>query len=92
MYALIIHFEIPDSKIHEFDVFSKQLKGWPVYGQYYGISGNPLKRFVLIKNWSSKLEMNSDLKSPVYENLMGAINVLGRPISKEVLETCKQLN
>ena len=92
MYALIIHFEILDSKIHEFDVFSRRLREWPVYAQHHSIPSTSLKQFVLIKNWTSEQEMKSDLNSSIYDNLLGAINVLGNKLSSELLETCNQLN
>ena len=94
MYALIIRFEIPDTKIHEFNVFTSKLKEWPLYGQYHGGSSNAFKEFVVIKNWSSRLELKSDLNGRIYENLLAAINVLGRNVSQDLLETLEtsQLN
>jgi hypothetical protein len=89
MYMLVLRFQIPNSKLHEFNLALERLVKWPVYTLYNNHRNISHKVFELLRKWESKALMEKDLNSPEYENLMGAIKVLGEINESNIYKTKK---
>ncbi len=84
MYFLTLSFEIPNAKLHEFNLATNHLINWPIYS-LHNTEGKALKKDLLVfRKWADENEMNADTKSHRYENLIGAIKVLGKINSYEI--------
>lgn len=77
MYLLYIRFQIPNSKLYEFNLAIKRLIKWPVYAEQISDSESNWKSFEIFRNYSTKEVMEKELNGAVYENLMGLVKVLG---------------
>ncbi|MBT8291778.1 MAG: hypothetical protein KJN70_00770, partial [Eudoraea sp.] len=77
MYLLLLRFEIPKKKLYEFNLALGRLVKWPVYTLHTTESNEKGKIFEFIRNWDSKEEMQKDLESQIFTNLMGVVKVLG---------------
>jgi hypothetical protein len=77
MYFLTLSFEIPNAKLHEFNSATDHLKNWPIYSLHNTEVKELKKGFLVFRKWDDENEMNRDTKSHLYENLIGAIKVLG---------------
>ena len=78
MFFLKLSFEIPNAKLHEFNLATDHLINWPIYSTHNPKGTELKKEFLVIRTWADKNEMNTDTKSHLYENLIGAIKVLGK--------------
>ena len=87
MYMLVLRFQIPNSKLHEFNLALERLVKWPVYTLYTDHRNMGHKIFELLRKWESKAFMEKELNSPEYENLMGAIKVLGEIKESNIYNT-----
>jgi hypothetical protein len=87
MYMLFLRFDIPKDKLYEFDLAIGRLVKWPVYSLYSSRPDDSKKSFEFIKEWTDKVDMQKDLDSPIFTNLMGAIKVLGFLNQFRVYET-----
>ena len=78
MYFLTLSFEIPNAKLHEFNLATNHLINWSIYS-LHNTDGKELKKDLLVfRKWENESEMNSDIRNHMYENLIGAIKVLGK--------------
>ena len=77
MYLLFMRFKIPKNKLYEFDLALGRLVKWPVYTLHTTLNNDDGKTFEFIRNWDNKEEMQKDLKSQIFTNLMGVVKVLG---------------
>jgi len=77
MYLLIILFEIPNNKLHEFNLALERLIKWPVYMLHNSETKSAKNTFEMARTWKNEESMKRDLSSHMYQNLMGAIKVLG---------------
>ena len=84
MYFLTLSFEIPNAKLHEFNLATNHLINWPIYSLHNTVGKELKKDLLVLRKWADENEMNSDTKSHMYENLIGAIKVLGKINSYEV--------
>lgn len=87
MYLLIILFEIPNNKLHEFNLALERLVKWPVYMLHNSESKSDNNTFEMVRQWKNEESMNKDLSSHMYQNLMGAVKVLGRIDSSHLYST-----
>ncbi len=87
MYMIVLRFQIPNSKLHEFNLAMERLIKWPVYILYADQGNIGYKVFELVRKWEGKALMEKDLNSPEYENLMGAIKVLGEINESNIYNT-----
>ncbi len=87
MYMIVLRFQIPNSKLHEFNLALERLVKWPVYVLYTDHENTGSKVFELVRKWEGKALMEKDLTSPEYENLMGAIKVLGEINESNIYNT-----
>ena len=78
MYMIVLRFQIPSSKLQEFNIALERLVKWPVYVLYNDHGNTGYKVFELVRKWKDESLMEKDVNSPEYENLMGAIKVLGK--------------
>jgi hypothetical protein len=60
---------------------------WPVYALHSEEVRAEDKVFKLIRNWENKEMMQKDLHSSEYQNLMGAIKVLGEIQDSHIYQT-----
>ncbi len=84
MYFLTLSFEIPNAKLHEFNSATNHLTNWPIYSLHNTVGKELKKDFLVFRKWADENEMNTDTQSHRYENLIGAIKVLGKINSYEV--------
>ncbi len=87
MYMIVLRFQIPSSKLQEFNLALERLVKWPVYVLYTDHRNLGYKVFELVRKWENKALMDKDLNSPEYENLMGAIKVLGEINESNIYNT-----
>lgn len=87
MYMLLLQFEIHKDKLYEFDIAMGRLVKWPMFTLYGSPIESPTKSFEFVKQWSNKTDMQQDLDSPIYENLIGAVKVLGNLNEAVIYET-----
>lgn len=84
---LLLQFEIHKDKLHEFDIAVGRLVKWPMLTLYASPHESSSKSFEFIRQWATKKEMQQDLDSPMYENLIGAVKVLGNLKDMTIYET-----
>ncbi len=84
MHFLTLSFEIPNAKLHEFNSATDHLTNWPIYSLHNTVGKELKKDFLVFRKWADENEMNTDTKSHRYENLVGAIKVLGKINSYDV--------
>ena len=77
MYLLLLRFEIPSKKISEFDLAFRQIIKWPLYTLYSAGEQAQTRTFELMREWGSKNEMQQELDSPEFVNMIGMVRVLG---------------
>ncbi len=87
MYMILLRFQIPNAKLHEFNLALERLVKWPVYTLYTDSGKIGYKVFELVRKWEGKALMEKDLNSSEYENLMGAIKVLGEINESNIYNT-----
>lgn len=92
MYFLLMRFEIPLSKIQEFDIAFKRLVKWPVYTLYKARANADSQTFELIRNWNSKDIMQNELESQEFINMMGMVKVLGNVLQSDIYDVTSQEN
>ena len=92
MYLLLLRFEIPKNKLYEFNLALGRLVKWPVYALHTAESNGDSKIFEFIRNWNSKEEMQRDLESQVFINLMGVVKVLGHIIASNIYNVAEEEN
>ena len=78
MYLFVLRFQIPNTKMHEFNLALNRLVKWPVYILYSDEAHTGYKLFEMLREWENEDVMKKDLSSAEYGNLMGAIKVLGK--------------
>ena len=77
MHLFVMRFQIPNTKVSEFNLALDRLVKWPLFVlRGIGIPENH-KEFQLVRRWDTKVLLKKDFESAEYENLMGAIKVLG---------------
>ncbi len=91
MYFLTLSFEIPNAKLHEFNLATNHLINWPIYSLHNTLRKELKKEFLVFRKWADENEMTKDTKSHLYENLIGAIKVLGK-INSYQLYTAEEKN
>ena len=79
--------QIPSPKLQEFNIALERLVKWPVYVLYNDHRNTGYKVFELVRKWKDESLMEKDVKSPEYENLMGAIKVLGKINESNIYHT-----
>lgn len=77
MNILLLRFAIPKSKLYEFDLALDRLVKWPVF-KLHGSGDSNNEIFQFIRDWKSKEDMQTDLESRAFNNLIGVIRVLGQ--------------
>lgn len=77
MYLLLIRFDIPKNKLYEFNLALGRLVKWPVYSLHTTVNNEKGKIFEFIRKWNTREEMENDLRSSIFTNLMGVVKVLG---------------
>jgi hypothetical protein len=77
MNLLLLRFTIPKSKLYEFDLAVDRLVKWPVF-KLHTTSDLSFETFQFIRNWKSTEDMQTDLSSTTFNNLIGVIKVLGQ--------------
>jgi hypothetical protein len=92
MYLLVMRFEIPSSKLYEFDLTLGRLVKWPIYALHGSGSPSDRKIFELVRSWGNETLMNRELDSPEYRNLTGAIKVLGEILESKIYNSLQQTN
>ncbi|MEN8800198.1 MAG: hypothetical protein ABF293_13160 [Flavobacteriaceae bacterium] len=85
-YFLLMRFEIPNNKIHEFDLAFKRLVKWPVYTLYTTNENTDSKTFEFIRNWESKEEMEKEFDSGDFTNMFGMVKVLGNVLESYIYD------
>jgi hypothetical protein len=73
--------------MYEFKLSLDRLIKWPVYVLHSDGEDQEYKLFEILREWETKDAMNKDLDSFEYENLMGAIKVLGEIKESHIYET-----
>jgi len=92
MYLLLLRFEIPKNKLYEFNLALGRLVKWPVYTLHTTASNGDGKIFEFIRNWDSKEDMQTDLDSQVFTNLMGVVKVLGHILESNIYNVAEEEN
>ena len=92
MFVLLLKFEIPKSKLYEFDLAIGRLIKWPVYSLHASSTDPNKKSFSFIREWNSKEDMQNDLESQIFTNLIGVIKVLGNVILYDIYNANKVTN
>lgn len=87
MYLFVLRFQISNNKLYEFNLAMGRLVKWPVYVLHQNDNQTEFKTFELVRNWKSETLMKKDLNSAEYENLMGAIKVLGTIMESNIYNT-----
>ncbi len=87
MHLFVMKFQIPNTKIYEFNLALGRLVKWPVYVLHDNEGTTNYKDFKLIRSWENKALMKKDFDSAEYQNLMGAIKVLGEIKTSHVYDT-----
>ncbi len=87
MHLFVMKFQIPNTKIYEFNLALGRLVKWPVYVLHDNEVATNYKDFKLIRSWENKSLMKKDFDSAEYQNLMGAIKVLGEIKASHVYDT-----
>ncbi len=77
MYLFFLRFQIPKNKLYEFNLALGRLVKWPVYTLHTAVNNEAGKTFEFIRNWDNREEMQKDLESQIFTNLMGVVKVLG---------------
>jgi len=77
MNLLILTFSIPNQKVFEFNSAMDQLVKWPIYMEHNMDAKLDFKMFELVRTWKSKEDMDKELTSHIYQNLIGVIKALG---------------
>ena len=77
MYLFVLRFQIPNTKMYEFNLALNRLVKWPVYMLHSDEVNTGCKLFEMLRDWENEAAMKKDFSSPEYGNLMGAIKVLG---------------
>ena len=90
MNILLMRFEIPKNKLYEFDLALGRLVKWPVYTLHTTASDSQKKTFEFIRSWDSEEEMQKDLKSQIFVNLMGVVKVLGHVHQSQIYHVAEQ--
>jgi len=78
MHLLLLRFTVPKSKLYEFDLALKRLVKWPVLKVHAHTGDANFETFEFIRTWNNQEEMQVDLSSPAFNNLVGAVKVLGQ--------------
>ncbi len=86
MYLLLVHFEIPNNKIHEFDLAFQRLVKWPLYALYEMEVNADCRTFELTRQWDKKEEMQRDLESREFTNMIGMVKVLGNILQSYIYD------
>jgi hypothetical protein len=92
MHLIVMRFQIPNAKIHEFNLALDRLVKWPVYALHGEEMNLNHKSFELVRNWENKTLMKNDLNSAEYKILMGAIKVLGEIKESHIYNTLENKN
>ncbi len=87
MYMIVLRFQIPNSKLHEFNLAHRRLVRWPVYTLFNTETNTNHQVFEVLRKWENEVVMNKDLNSAEYHNLMGAIKVLGEIKESNIYNT-----
>lgn len=86
MYFLFMRFIIPNDKIYEFDLAFRRLVKWPIYTLYKTNADQEQKTFELIRHWENREEMNRELVTREFSNMIGMVKVLGKVLQSDVYE------
>jgi hypothetical protein len=78
MHLLLLRFTVPKSKLYEFDLALKRLVKWPVLKVQTHTPDTNFETFEFIRTWNNQEEMQADLSSHAFNNLVGAVKVLGQ--------------
>ena len=92
MYLLLLRFEIPKNKLYEFNLALGRFVKWPVYTLHTTENNGDGKIFEFIRNWDSKKDMQTDLDSQVFTNLMGVVKVLGHILESNIYNVAEEEN
>jgi hypothetical protein len=84
---MLLQFEIHKDKLYEFDIAVGRLVKWPMLTLYDSRLESSSKPFEFIRQWTTQKEMQQDLASPMYQNLIGAVKVLGNLKDIAIYET-----
>lgn len=87
MYLFVLRFQIANTKLYEFNLAIGRLVKWPVYVLHNNDVSPTFKTFEMVRNWDTEALMKKDLKSAEYENLVGAIKVLGEIKESNIYNT-----
>ncbi|MGI9546190.1 MAG: hypothetical protein ACR2MM_03055 [Flavobacteriaceae bacterium] len=90
MRFLFVHFEIPNNKIHEFDLAFHRLVKWPLYTLYESEANADRKTFELTRQWENEEEMQRELDSREFTNMIGMIKVLGKVSQSDIYDVTSQ--
>ena len=92
MFFLLLRFEIPANKINEFDLAFRQIVKWPVYALYTIGEEAHTKTFELTREWESETEMQQELESPDFVNMIGMVRVLGNLLTSRLYNVSGESN
>lgn len=90
MRFLFVQFEIPNNKIHEFDLAFHRLVKWPLYTLYESDVKTNRKTFELTRQWDNKEDMQRELASREFINMLGMIKVLGKVLQSDIYNITNQ--
>ncbi len=78
MHFMLLRFNIPKSKVLEFDLALERLIKLPIYIQKFPseTSGSEAT-FEMVKKWDTEVLMKKDIEGAPFKNLFGAVKVLG---------------
>lgn len=82
-----MRFQVPNAKMYEFKLSIDRLVKWPVYVLHNDTDHQGHNLFEITRDWETKEAMKKDLNSTEYENLKGAIKVLGEIKELHIYET-----
>ncbi|MDM9632718.1 hypothetical protein [Robiginitalea aurantiaca] len=92
MYLYVLRFHVFNKKLYEFNLALGRLVKWPVYVLRQNNDQAEYRTFELVRTWQNKGQMNHDLKSTEYGNLIGAIRVLGEITESNIYSTIHESN
>ncbi len=70
----------------------RRLVKWPVYVLHGDTENTDYKVFELVRTLENEALMRKELKSAEYENLMGAVKVLGKMKESHLYDTIENTN
>lgn len=90
MHLLLLRFSVPKTKLYEFDLALERLVKWPVFRLQAPRVDTDQETFEFIRSWESSEDMQADLSSHTFNNLIGVIKVLGKVKQSNIYKVDEQ--